>query len=671
MQSELAGMKERAIRANLLQVAYTNNIANVGVNLLAGTALVFMLLSAGVNQILLAAWMCALIILSAWRIHLTYTVLGTSDDFTSIPDAKLARWEFLYSLGLLVAVCLWIVITGATFTTDQPDLQHAVVMIISALAAGATGILAAQVIIGRIYITLMLTSGSLFLIVGENPQYILSLLGVAFAVVMLVLHRNNHRALREALMLKFSNRELVDELTSERQMLEHRVDRRTAELKRLSERDSLTGLLNRRGIDAWIADRCATDDVSKQYATIIIDLDRFKQINDGLGHAAGDRVLTKIAERLAKALPVDAALGRWGGDEFAAILPLGEDLSLEGCHELIRNMRGDVERAIAVDGMQIHVGFSAGLAVVSGERDLLLDSIRSADLAASEVKRKGRGGVQLYSSEMFSEQQRTLLIGQKIKDALDAGEFSIAIQPIVDAGTLEVDSYEILARWESPTLGRVRPEEFIPIAEDLGEIVGLGAYILETALSRFAAEGLAGGKAKLAINVSLRQLVWPSFADFLLTALKKHGVKPQSMVVEVTESVFDPENRVSIGSLLEKLSHEGIDIHVDDFGSGYSSLSRLREMPIAALKIDQTFVRQMDEQSIAIIEGTVHIARKFGIKTIAEGVETAEHAVALQNIGVDCLQGYLFGRPQSEFSHLGGLERSDLTRTGSLDSDAA
>lgn len=671
MRNGLTGMNERAIRANLLHVAYTNNIVNVGVNLLAGTALVSMLYPAGVNHILLLGWICALVGLSAWRIHLTYSVLAASGDFTSVPAEKLKTWQILYSLALLLAVCLWIVITGVTFTTNQSDLHYAVLMIISALAAGATGILAAQVVIGRIYITLMLTSGSLFLILGENPKYILSSLGVFFAVVMLVLHRNNHRALREALMLKFSNRELVDELTSERQMLEQRVNRRTAELKQLSERDSLTGLLNRRGIDAWIANRCETDDPGRQYATIMIDLDRFKQINDGLGHAAGDEVLQNIARRLARALPDGAALGRWGGDEFAAILPLGEDLSLECCQDLIRKMRIDVERAIPMDGMQIHVGFSAGLAVVSGERDVLLDSIRSADLAASEVKRKGRGGVQLYSSEMFSEQKRTLLIGQRIKDALEAEEFSIAIQPIVDSRTLEVDSYEILARWESPSLGRVRPDEFIPVAEDLGEIIALGSYILETALARFAAEGLADEKAKLAVNVSLRQLAWPSFTDFLLKTLKDHGVSPRSLVIEVTESVFDPDNRVSIGALLQQLSQAGIEIHVDDFGSGYSSLSRLREMPIAALKIDQSFVRQMDEQSIAIIEGTVHIARKFGIKTIAEGVETVEQALALQSIGVDCFQGYLFGKPQGEFTHLRGFEKSVLAKPEARDSNAA
>ncbi len=644
--------REKNIRASLMKIAYENNYSNIAVNLLAVLGTVLLFWPSGIDKLIVGGWVAFTIVLSCLRFFVTRHVLSAMSEMANVSEEHLRKWLFLYGAGLTISALSWTPMVFVAFRDATLPAQYTLLVIMSALAAGASGTLAAQAMVGRVYITTMLFGAVAVILLTTGPQLVLGGLGIPFTVVMLVVHHRNHQVLRYSLALRFENNDLLQALQGERNSLEHKVLERTKELKTLSEHDSLTGAFNRYGLSQWIDERCSRADKSQRFGTIFIDMDRFKQINDGFGHAVGDGVLHGLCERLTDVLPDSAAICRWGGDEFVAIVPLDESRDLAKCAELICALRKDLETPIAVEGRQIHVNFSAGMATATPQATAMFDSIRFADLASSDVKRNGRGRTQRYSEDILTGQERTLMIAQALKDAIANDELTVVVQPIVDSKTFEIASYEVLSRWESPTLGTVRPDEFIPVAEDLAEIIALGNHMLETAVRMFAEAGLAKTGRKLAINVSLRQLVSLDFTDFVCGCLTKYGLKPDILEIEITESVFDPANRAPIEEILGALAAEGIQIHIDDFGTGYSSLSRLREMPISALKIDQSFVRKMDDQSKAIIEGTILIACRFGIKVIAEGVETVEQAIQLDDMGVDYLQGFLFGRPTAEFVRL-------------------
>nr|WP_246476136.1 bifunctional diguanylate cyclase/phosphodiesterase [Roseibium litorale] len=460
--------------------------------------------------------------------------------------------------------------------------------------------------------------------------------------------------LRNSIELRFANSQLVLDLEDERRALENlnatledRVRSRTAELKVQAEHDSLTGLCNRTGLRQWVSEHTLSPGCV--FAVIFIDLDRFKQINAGLGHTIGDAVLREAGRRLSAHLPEGSVLARWGGDEFLILFSGHGTIAQQAGFMLANRMREAVEAPINFSGHTLYVSFSAGVSLSNaGERNVGA-AIRAADLAMGQAKRTRRGSTLIYSDDMKGEQERRLMIGQFLKQAIKAGEFALAFQPVVAASLDSIDAHETLLRWNNRVLGPVSPDEFIPIAEETGEIVTIGAYVLDEALRQYAASGLAARAGKLAINLSLLQIVTPGLTEQVRAALARHRISAHKLVLEVTESIFDDRNSSLINTVLTGLHKDGIEIHLDDFGTGYSSLSRLHEMPITALKIDKSFVQKGDAQATAIIEGSVLIARQFGIRVIAEGVETLEQAQSLQAIGVDALQGYLFSRPVPGF----------------------
>lgn len=651
---------EDAIQAVLLQQAYKHNPTNLTINIVVGAGMVAMLWFSGASRFYLAAWYCAVVAISLYRAAVTMRLIRTAADFRHVPVLLRRRWQLAYAMGVMSHGALWACLTWVAYATGSIEVSAAILIVLSALAAGATGIFAPQLVLGRIYITLIMLQCTVGLLLKDDPQPILSALGFFFTAVLLFVHNANHSVLYRSLELQFANGQLVEDLEIERQALEklnatleERVQARTAELAELVEHDVLTQLLNRAGILRWIHDRTDGAPREQGFAAIFIDLDRFKQINDGLGHAVGDYVLVEIARRLRDVMPDTSALCRWGGDEFVAIVSTSSGKAADSARELVNHLQSALETPLSVLDRSLHVAFTAGIAIAKADPIAISEAIQAADLAAAEAKREGRGSVRFYSDDLFAEQERTMLLAQTLKDAIGKNELTVVFQPIVSSQDFSIVAHEVLLRWDNPILGRVNPDEFIPVAEDTGEIIQIGAYVLDKAVGRFAqmlGEGVSG---KLAINVSIRQLVAPDFAGAVRECLARYGVSPDRLVLEVTESIFDARNRPVIVAILEDLDQSGIEIHVDDFGTGYSSLSRLHEMPIRAIKIDQSFVRDMGEQSRAIIEGSVLIARKFGVHVVAEGVETVEQVVQLQNMGVDHLQGYLFGRPQPDFARSG------------------
>lgn len=647
----------------LLRIAYKNSTASVFVHLFASFGATYVAWPTVHAKALLILWLAAQIVLCAARLGNIARGRRIFRVSALLPSAVIFRLRVDNGAGQLLACLLWACFTFWAVTDGTDTVRHAGLVIISALAAGATGTLAAEVLVGRLYISGMLLQGSVSLMLMERPDPVIALLGVVFTIAMLVVHRNNHQVLVQSLMLRFANQDLVLNLQAEQQALaelnatlEARVSQRTTELKTLAEHDALTEVLNRTGLLRWCDQRKDQLGHNDAFAAIFIDLDRFKQINDGLGHTFGDRVLAEVARRLTRGVADDAALCRWGGDEFVIVLSGAEDGLREKTAALARHIRSLVEMSMEIAGHDLSISFSAGIAFAARTDDDISEAIHCADLAAGAAKRKGRGVTESYDCALLTEQERNLTIAQSFKSALERREFTVAFQPIVKAGSHRVECYEALCRWVSPKLGRVGPDEFIAVAEETGDIVKLGAFVLNEALARLASEDLLRHGVKVAVNVSVRQLVAPGFVEEVRSALMAHQAPPRSLVLEVTESVFDPRNRTVILTVLTALRGLGIEIHVDDFGTGYSSLSRLHEMPISALKIDKSFVQALDTHGRAIISGTTVIARDLGIEIIAEGVETERQAELLEELGINSLQGYLFGKPSPEI----GRQSSDV-----------
>lgn len=561
-----------------------------------------------------------------------------------------------YSLGVVSTASLWALMLHFTLQTGDPTLTLVAVVITAALGAGATGTLSASRLGGLIYVTLFLLQATAQLIIAPQVPLSLGLMGIVFALSMSVTHRRNHHFLRSALCHQFENDRLIENLTIQKETLttfnhhlEERVRRRTHDLQYQAEHDDLTTLLNRRGLLQWVESRPSALPKDHRYLVVFIALDRFKQINDGLGHAFGDFTLAEIGKRLFDIPMEQGTFCRWGSDEFVGLIAVHQDTAREFGEAFTERLRDIVEQPITAQNREVSIRFSAGLALANPNPIAVSEAVHAADLVAGEIKRQGRGQIRFCSENMMDEKERQLIITQRLKNAVRAQELSLAFQPVVNAHDFSVQSYEVLLRWDNPILGRVSPAEFIPIAEDTGDILEIGNFVLSQGLKQFTQHFGTGSDMRLAVNISPRQLVEPGFAALVLEHLSVNRMCPSQLIVEVTETLFADDGNVDFLQALHQLRDNGIAVHIDDFGTGYSSLSRLHDLPVSALKIDRSFVRTLDERRIAIIEGSRLIAREFALETVAEGVESIEQALTLRDMGIDFLQGFLFGKPDAKF----------------------
>jgi diguanylate cyclase (GGDEF)-like protein len=604
----------------------------------------------------LGAWVAAVLLLSALRL-IGNTVARPWQQRARARPREVRRARRLQEGGLLLAGAMWGVLAWFGLPAQDVEGQYTMTIVLSAMAGGATGVLAPLRWVGALYIVEVLLPACVQLVLLPNPHYMLGSLGVVFLGVMLVGHRNNHRLLLRSLELQERNLDLVThlqvknaEVQAMNLRLEDRVAQRTADLREMAHRDALTGLFNRRGIVQGLdrlLERQAGAPASARRTTLAVlflDLDRFKQINDGIGHDVGDLVLAEIARRFAACIPAGAVFGRWGGDEFIVVIGGEGDVAARAEHTAAE-LQLCLDRPIEIRGERLNLGVSIGLALYPDQAPSTAELIRAADLAAAEAKRQGRDRLVQFHHAMSATQRRRLELNLALRSATRDGSLRLVYQPIVDAQTGRVIALEGLLRWNAPGIGAVTPDEFIPIAEESDRIVEIGVWVLRRACAD--AIGWSGSPApKVAVNVSVRQLLRSDFVLVVAEALRTTGLPAQRLTLEVTESVFAEQNSAPALQALLQLHAMGVQIDVDDFGTGYSSLSRLREFPLDAVKIDRSFVQVLDGPSCAIIEGTILMARRFGLLVIAEGVETQAQAAHLLSMGVDAFQGYLLGRPQ-------------------------
>ncbi|MFJ6017091.1 putative bifunctional diguanylate cyclase/phosphodiesterase [Streptomyces sp. NPDC092952] len=437
-------------------------------------------------------------------------------------------------------------------------------------------------------------------------------------------------------------------------------------------RDPLTGLPNRQ----WLLERTWTaleeaESVGARAALVLIDLDRFRAVNDTLGHLAGDRLLLQIADRLRLALPRGAEVARLGGDEFAVLLPTAD--STTSAQRVARHLVAELSSPLDLDGLTLVLEASAGVAV---HPDHALDAeglLRRADVAMYQAKRD-RTGVEVYESKRDSNTPDRLGLLGDLRRALDAGEVELHYQPKVRFDG-QVAGLEALVRWVHPERGRVPPDEFIAIAESSGLMPHLTEYVLETALAQVARWRAQGLFVPVAVNVSPRDVHTPGFAGGVAARLARHGVPAGALQLEITEHVLleDPQRAADT---LAGLTGHGVKMSLDDFGTGYSSLVHLRRLPVSELKIDRSFVARLavDNEDAEIVRCTIDLAHSLGLLVVAEGVEDDETWERLRDLRCDAVQGWLVAAampPQETTAWLRARGRHGWRRPAELAAAAA
>ena len=416
------------------------------------------------------------------------------------------------------------------------------------------------------------------------------------------------------------------------------------QIAHLARYDPLTGLANRNlmretivamlGRAARRGDNCAL---------MFVDLDRFKLVNDTLGHVAGDMLLREVALRLRQATGAEAEIGRLGGDEFAVAYA---DCSPRRAEAAARAIVATLGRPFIIDGKSVSIGASVGYAMGPDDGECVDTLLRSADLALYEVKANGRGHACRYLPAIRERAEERRMLEFDLRGALAAGQLSLAFQPVVAASDEHIVGFEALLRWQHPTLGNVPPLKFVPIAEETGQIIPIGAWVIRTAC-RWAAR--LPSHIVIAVNLSPLQFEDPELLDIVRSALADTGLPPERLELEITESLFLNEQPGTI-AMLEALKGIGIRFALDDFGTGYSSLGYLRKAAFSRIKIDRSFVSRAlnpSGESAAIIQAIVALADSLGMATTAEGTETRAEFEVIRQLGCAHVQGYLFGRPMS------------------------
>lgn len=464
--------------------------------------------------------------------------------------------------------------------------------------------------------------------------------------------RTDITALKSALGQLAEAKEQANRAVSETRLQYDALVERDRALEHMAHHDDLTLLPNRalfrKELERQLAEAREGD---RDVALIYLDLDHFKDVNDSLGHPIGDALLKEVACRLVDCTGGRQPVFRLGGDEFAVICRSLDPA--RDAEELSRGLIEAIGRPFAIGGRSVVVGASIGIAVATGEgADGLL---QNADLALYRAKARGRGLHSVFAPEMARCLQHRVEMESDLRGALAESGFEIAYQPIIDLASDRACGFEALLRWRHPVRGLVSPGEFIPLAEEAGLIGEIGAWVLQHACQDVAA---LPGSPKVAVNLSPRQLASPGLVDVIGGALDRSGLHADRLELEITETALLGSDETTIANLWQ-LRKLGLSLVLDDFGTGYSSLSHLREFPLSKIKIDKSFVRDMEARADceAIVVSVAQLAKRLGMGTTAEGVETEDQLRLVRDAGCTQAQGFLLGRPQPLLAAAAGLQR--------------
>ena len=429
-------------------------------------------------------------------------------------------------------------------------------------------------------------------------------------------------------------------------------------IRQMAYYDSLTGLPNRNLLNDRLAVALANASRNNQKVAILfLDLDHFKTINDSLGHEAGDQLLQQVSMRIKKVLRKQDTIARMGGDEFIILIPGLTDT--DHTARLAEKILDAVTPVLKIGDNELYIGCSIGISIFPDDGMEIKTLLKNSDLAMYRAKEKGRNTFQLYTPAMNFKAMERLAVEKNLRKALDREEFELHYQPKINLKSGEIAGMEALIRWDSPELGLVMPHQFIPIAEETRLIIQMGHWVLVTACRQAKIWQESGfPQIPISVNLSVVQFTHPNLVSEISKVLKQTKFAPHHLELEITESVLMQDTTLAV-SILNKLSELGIKISIDDFGTGFSSLNYLKNLPLDYLKIDQTFIKDYNLQTnSAITKAIVTLAQSLNMKTIAEGVETEEQRKFLSELNCDEAQGYLFSKPVSKD------EMGELLRTG-------
>jgi diguanylate cyclase (GGDEF)-like protein len=569
--------------------------------------------------ITLIAWTVTLIAIV--RIVLAYRLPSSHAGRTRYLEIawEFGAYSYAIALGMLATICVYV---GADHTVEVMTVVNAV--------GYATGIAARNagrplIAIGQLVLTLV----PLIAALATRAEPAMLTLGLTIFLLipaMMLISLKVFGILRDSISAAETSARLADKM------------------QHLARTDVVTGLLNRAGLNHFLAERVSQVCKGHELALFWLDLDRFKEVNDALGHQTGDMVLGEIAQRLREQAPNDAVIGRFGGDEFI----LASEVTGHREAELIAQAVLDaIARPIPIEGEKLEVGCSMGIALHPHDGSDVESLMRGADLALYHSKVNGRKQVNFFDPSMTRNLVRRREIEAELRLALQRDELSIFFQPIVDLATGRIKAFEALVRWFHPEKGELRPDEFIPVAEETGAIITLGNWITAQA-ARAAAQW--PDDVTVAVNLSPLQLKAPGAALGILSALREAKLPPHRLELEITETVLldDSENT---GNFMRELGASGVRFALDDFGTGYSSLGYLNKYPFGKIKIDRSFVSGVaaGEKSDAIIRAVSEMASTFGMQIVAEGIETVEQVELVRRAGCTQGQGYYFSRAVPDY----------------------
>jgi diguanylate cyclase (GGDEF)-like protein len=424
--------------------------------------------------------------------------------------------------------------------------------------------------------------------------------------------------------------------------------RRVEALERQARTDPLTGLPNRalfiERLDQAIARR---DRIGGALAVLFLDLDGFKLVNDGLGHAAGDQLLAAVGERLRRTLRAADTVARLGGDEFAVLLEdiRDDEQPLRAAERVADALRAPLRLAARL----VQIRSSIGIVIDAGQAASADELLRNADVAMYRAKANGRGRFAVFEPAMHAVQLGKLELEGELRVAIERGEFGLRFQPIVHLAAGRLAALEALLRWDHPDRGTISPLDFVPLAEETGQIVPIGAWVLREAcrqLGHWRRDGQVEDDVRISVNLSTRQLQDDAFLGEVEAALVEADLDPDALILEITESVMLVDDSAAVG-VLQALRRHGVHVALDDFGTGYSSLGYLKSLPADGIKIDRSFIDGLaaEREKTAIVEAAITFAHALDLSVTAEGIETDGQLAQLVALGCDLGQGYRFSGP--------------------------
>ncbi|UVW30066.1 bifunctional diguanylate cyclase/phosphodiesterase [Massilia sp. H6] len=450
---------------------------------------------------------------------------------------------------------------------------------------------------------------------------------------------------------------MLDRIEQRERDLEAEIGERKrieARLDRLAHFDPVTKLHNRHFFNERLQTAISTAQQTRHSAVLMfVDLDNFKAVNDTLGHDIGDELLCLVARRLAIELRSDDVISRIGGDEFAILLENASDPEVGP--RIAKKCLAALGEPISINGNEIHIGASIGMSMFPDHGTDIHALLKYADMAMYQAKTSGKNAYRIFTPSMQDEAKKRFTIDNNLRRALERDEFLLLYQPQIDPCSGEIVSVEALIRWHHPEAGMINPLDFIPIAEETGIIVPIGEWVLRQACHDLKCWQAQGYELGIAVNLSGRQLRDESFVGSVLAVLQETGIGPQSVELELTESMLMDAAPV-IMERLHALRAQGIALAIDDFGTGYSSMSYLKNLPVGTLKIDRSFVSGLPDhaEDAAIVRAIIALAGSLQMEVVAEGIETLEQGQFLQTLGCKKFQGYFYGKPQSA-SQIGQL----------------